>query len=543
VNAFADRLRALVICLALLACAPRPPETASLPPDDLAALEPAVRDALVAARARFDSTLATKPDRAAVAAAWGELGMSYQAQDVHGQALICYRNAATLAPGEARWQFLLGLVSRDAGRLDDAIAALEAAAKIAPDSATRLYLGQARLQAGHVDAARTLFEEVAKDPQSRAAALAGIGKAALAQGRAREAVEALEESLKLWPTATRLHQPLAMAYRALNEEAKASEHLRLHVANGLEPAFPDPLVDALRSRAAGVRVHLARGARSAAAGRFDLAEAAFRDAVKADPRNVEAQANLGAAIANQGRSAEARTVLEGAVRLDERNANAQFGLAVLYDREGLERLARDHYERAVALDAENLRARFFLADARMRDGHADTAIPLYREVVAKSPADPAARVALAMALVRERKWRDARTVLEDGFDGSVTDLARANALARILAAAPDPASREGSRALDLARRVFEAARAPETGQTLAMAMAETGDYERAASLQRATLALIERQGGTAPKAYVRANLSLYEQRKPSREPWPADHPDFSPRRVLPQPARAAASSR
>jgi tetratricopeptide (TPR) repeat protein len=538
-NAFVIRIFKALAFVALLGCEPTLPQTVALPTDELGALEPAVRDALTAARATFDGAAAAKPDRARLASAWGELGMSYEAQDVHGQALVCYRNAALLAPDDAQWQYLLGLVASDAGRLDEAIAAFAAALQKAPDSATRIRLGQAQLQAGHADLALALFEDAAKDPQARAAALAGLGKAALAQGRAREAADALEEALKLWPTATRLHQPLAMAYRALNDETRAAEQLRLHVANGLEPAFPDPLVEKLRGRVAGSRVFMARGARAAAAGRYDLAEEAFREAVKADPRNSEAQSNLGSSIANQGRNAEARKALEAAIALDARNANAQFGLAVLYDRDGLERLAIDHYERAAALDADNMRARFFLADAHMRGGRAGAAIALYKEVIAKNPADANARVALALALVRERKWREARTVLEDGFDGSVNDLARANALARILAGAPDAAVRDGPRALDLAKRAFEAMRTPETGQTYAMAMAEAGDFERAVSLQQAVLALIERQGASASGGFVRANLALYQKHVPARLPWPADHPDFSPRRVQPVAARTA----
>ncbi len=322
-----------------------------------------------------------------------------------------------------------------------------------------------------------------------------------------------------------------MAYRGMKDEAKAAGELRLHVANGLEPGFPDPLVDALRQRVAGARAHLARGARAAAAGRFDLAESAFRDAIKADPRNAQAHSNLGVALANQGRDAEARAALEEAVRVDERNANAQFGLGLLYDRQGAERLARDHYERAVVLDSGNMRARLFLADAYMRDGRAAAAVPLYKEVLAASSTDPAARMALAMSLARDRKWREARAVLEEGFDGSIEDAPRANALARILAAAPDERARDGARALALSRRLFEATHAPEAGLTFAMAMAETGEYERAAGLQRATLVLADRANATEARPFILANLALYEQRKPAREPWPANHPIFNPRHV------------
>jgi hypothetical protein len=57
---------------------------------------------------------------------------------------------------------------------------------------------------------------------------------------------------------------------------------------------------------------------------------------------------------------------------------------------------------------------------------------------------------------------------------------------------------------------------PELGATLALARAETGDYERASSLQREVLAVVRRGGGTDDVRRVEDNLRLYEAHRPSR---------------------------
>src|SRR4029079_10513848 len=86
----------------------------------------------------------------------------------------------------------------------------------------------------------------------------------------------------------------------------------------------------------------------------------------------------------------------------------------------------------------------------------------------------------------------ARTVLESAFAAQQDNYAIANALARLLATAPDDALRDGARALELARSVFTATRSPEVGQTYAMPLAETGNFTEAVKLQQETLIAYER---------------------------------------------------
>ena len=147
-------------------------------------------------------------------------------------------------------------------------------------------------------------------------------------------------------------------------------------------------------------------------------------------------------------------------------------------RQGDDARAAWEYEAALKLDPSQQQARIYLADLRMRTDNPDQAASLYRGAVDASPSDRP-RMSLALAYVKARHYADARQVLEIGIATASENTSFLNALARILAAAPDASLRDGPRALQMARALFEATRSPDVGQTYAMALAETGDFERA----------------------------------------------------------------
>ena len=71
--------------------------------------------------------------------------------------------------------------------------------------------------------------------------------------------------------------------------------------------------------------------------------------------------------------------------------------------------------------------------------------------------------------------------------------------------------RDGRRALELAQRVARESNRLEDGETLAMAMAEAGQFDQAAGLQRSLLDQVKAAG--APPALVsrlEGNLALYQ---------------------------------
>ncbi len=526
----AFRVVGLVLWLLAAGCDAPVGDLIPIPPTDTSNLEAAVRARIAEAHVQFDTVKQRSAARAELAAAYGELAMVYHAQDLPTPAEAAYLNARKLAPRDTRWPYLLAHLYADASRLPEALRTFEAVHALNQDDApTQIYLAQLYFQSGEMDKAQALFEKAKSNKEAQAAALAGLGKTALAQKRYLQAVENLEGALRLWPNASRLRHPLAMAYRGLGDTANAQANLARHVPNGPEPGVADPTVDLMSAKVVVSRVLLRRGQRYGKEGRFDLAEQAFRAAVHSAPGSAEARANLGISLANLGKVSEARDELTESVRLDDGNAVAHFSLAVVHDRLGDDKAALEHYLAAVRRDPDNVQALVYLADLELRAGAANEAAKHYRRAL--DGGGYSARVAhsLGMALIKSGRYVEARGVLEDALAAEPRSGELMNSLARVLATAPQAAARDAKRALALAKELFEATRSLAVGQTYAMALAENRRFDEATKLQQETIIGYQRSKTPVDQGFLATNLRLYQSRKPARRGWPTEDPVFYPR--------------
>jgi tetratricopeptide (TPR) repeat protein len=331
---------------------------------------------------------------------------------------------------------------------------------------------------------------------------------------------------------------LAIAYQGLGDHAKAEASLREYSVDGFEPEIADPMADALGAKVAASRALLRRGQRFGRSMRFDLAEPAFRAAVEADPTNAEAVANLGVTLANLGKLDEAQQALNQSLKLDDHNALAHLSLGVVLDRQGNDQGAIAQYKAASDADPGNVDALVYLADAQMRLGHADEAIKSYEQALARVGGSERIELSIALANVKAGHYPQARKALESASKAYPNNPELTNALARLLATAPLSSVRDGERALGLAKPLFESSHNPIVGETYAMALAETGNYNQAELLQKETIIVFEHTGGKYRKPFLERNLALYQQHRATREGWAADDPVFEPRSPAAQLARA-----
>lgn len=175
---------------------------------------------------------------------------------------------------------------------------------------------------------------------------------------------------------------------------------------------------------------------------------------------------------------------------------------------------------AVAKDPSLGGARFQLASLLAYLGRFQEAGPEFAAVVAADPENSAARRGEITALLLENRYADARRKLEDGLQALPRDGQLAHTLARLLATAPDAAVRDGGLAVGLALKVFEVKKIVPTGETLAMAYAEVGDFSKAAETQKQVLEMAKETGDVAQLEPLRQRLALYE----SGKPWHAQSP-------------------
>ena len=494
-----------------------------VPTPDFTTMEPGVeaqmRGVHDALRARIDDSGATARE---LSRAYGEMASLLMAARDLRTAEPYYRNALALDPSDRRWAYYLGHLYRNLGPLAEAAASFEHARQLDPnDVATLVWLGDAYLALGRPDEAQPLFGRAVELDPASAAAWYGAGRAALASGELRPAVEALEQALALHPGATATHYPLGLAWRGLGEMERAERHLAIPGTVEAQPA--DPLMTALDDLLESASAYEARGRFAFDAGQWAAAADLFERALALDPENAGLRLRLGRALRRMGDLRGAEDQLRGIGPEAAEFGAAQVTLGELLDESGRGDDALALLAAAVERDPDDASARIAYAGVLGRSGRPDEALAEYARVPELDPARPDAAFGAAMNLVRLERYGEARQRLEEAADAFPEQRSRfTHPLARLLAAAPDDAVRDGRRALAIVEGLAETEQSLLLGETLAMALAEVGRHAEAATVQRDLIAAASQTGLRDTATALGANLRRYERGRPCRQPWTPD---------------------
>jgi tetratricopeptide (TPR) repeat protein len=338
-----------------------------------------------------------------------------------------------------------------------------------------------------------------------------------------------------------------MAYRGLGDTAKAEAHLKQW--RNTDILVPDRLrMDLDLSLNSGLSYEL-RGVRALEAQDWNAAEDFFRKGVAITNGSTalgrSLRHKLGTALFLRGDVKGAIERFEEVAKLapaegrDESSAKAFYSLGVVAASSGRNREAIDRFSSAVRYNPNYVEALMGLADAQRRGGQVEPSLKSYAEVVRINPRSTEGRFGYAIALLRLHRYREARDWLIEAARLQPDQPDLSIALARVLAAAPDSTVRDGTRAMAIVEELFKGPKTTALGETLAMALAEVGQYEEAAKIQRGVIDATRRAQGDVRQ--MTANLRRYEQRMPCRTPWADDDPIHSPGPPV-VPGLAAASS-
>jgi tetratricopeptide (TPR) repeat protein len=343
-----------------------------------------------------------------VAQGFAELGQLYAAYELWDPARASLRNATTLAPGAARWWYLLGYVEQRRGDLQQAAVAFEQASRLSPETASIwVRLGETRMLTGEDQAAMTAFEQALASPNHAAAGHFGLGRLAARAGEPDIAVDHFKQALRLQPQATQIHYPLAQLYRRQHRMELAQGQLEL-LGKG-RVAFEDPWVEDLSRRGLGAATQHLRGDRAAIAGRLPEAVEAYRQAVAADPQSLFYRRSLGLALFQTGDIDGAVRELEQALVHGEELSPAQrdywtaeilYNLAGLAVYQGDPERAMELHRSVIALAPEHAGAHLYLGDLLLKSGNREEALAYLRRAVELDPDDPRVRQLLDRALAQ-----------------------------------------------------------------------------------------------------------------------------------------------
>ncbi len=527
------RLAVVIVTAAIAACSSARRHLLPITLPELSRVDPTVQKQI---RERYDA-LEAAIDRPGTPAAdlasdYGQYGMVLQASEFFDAAEPSYLNAQTLAPDDVRWPYYLANLYKSRGETDKAELAYRRALELQPnDLATLIWLGRLELDKGKTPEARQLFDRAYALAPNTVAVLAGLGRVAVDTHDYRSAVTYLEQALAIDPEGESLHAPLAAAYRGLGQLDKAQPHIGQWRNRDLP--VPDPRQQDLDLLLESGLSYELRGIREFEVRDWKGAADFFRRGLALTPNNSPLRRSLehklGTALFLAGDVAGAEERFEAVVAagprdgIDEATAKAHYSLAVLLASDP--RRVSDalpHFEAAIRYQPNYIEAHLAMADFLRRNHRPDAALDQYRDTLTLNPRNTVARLGYAMCLVAANRHREARAWLEDASTHFPDRTEFKIALARLLATSPDAHVRDAQQAIAITQELYKGPRTTVLGETIAMALAASGDFDQAIAIQRDVMAAAERAGMQPQLIQMAQNLARYERHEPSRTPWSDD---------------------
>lgn len=499
--------------------ATQPPSLRTISLPDLTGMAPSVQQQLrdqldVLARTEADATVPPET-RASV---YGDMGKLLLAAESFGDAEPCFLNASALNPADVRWSYYLAHVYRLQGDSQKAASYFERTLQLRRDDVAALvWLGNVYLDQGRSMEAEPLFSRALALDSRIAAARAGLGRVALAARDYKRAIEHLEAAVALDPGASSVRYSLAAAYRGAGQNERADTELRRRGSVSIAP--PDPLMQDVASLLRSPVAYEGRGDRALARGEFPRAVTEFRAGLELAPDNLSLRQKLATSLSLTGDVQGALKQLQEILRRDPTFASAHYTLGALLLADGQMDLALEQFASAVKFEPTYLQARLQLANTLSRRGRFERAREQYAAIITFDPRFAEARFGDALALADLKRYADARDRLSEGMRLHPDRVEFTASLVRLLAAAPDRQVRDGARAVTLSTELVKRQSSASTREAMAMALAEDGRFEEAATAQREAIAMAERAGQRDLASAMEANLRLFEHRQPSRTPW------------------------
>ena len=284
--------------------------------------------------------------------------------------------------------------------------------------------------------------------------------------------------------------------------AKAEEHIKLW--KNTEVLVPDPFRQELDLALESGLSYELRGVRALEQRDFPAAEGFFKKGVAITPGTTglgrSLRHKLATALYMQGDVRGAMTWFEETIKMappagiDETAAKAHYSLGVLMASSGRGQEAISHLSAAVRFSPNYVEAYQALADALRRSGKAEQSLTQYNEALRVNPKSADARFGYGMALVRLGRYREARDWFDDASRINPDRLGVPIRTGATAGGGTGRSVRDGARAQAIVERLLQGGKTIDLGETMAMALAERGQFAEAVGIQRSLIEAAIRSG-------------------------------------------------
>jgi Tfp pilus assembly protein PilF len=327
-----------------------------------------------------------------------------------------------------------------------------------------------RAQTKYWQDSETLWNHALAVTQDNDIAHNGLGDIFFARGELERAVTEFRAALSLRPDSPYAHNNLGVALTKTGQIDEAIVHLNT----------------AVQTLPTHATAHFNLGNALLQKGQLDAAAVQFEQQLELQPDHVGARCNLGTTYLEKGEVNQAMEEYQKAIKLRPTYADAHYDLGNCYLQKGDAELATHEYEAAIRLAPRMAQARNNLAIILLQQGQLDQAISQWEQVL--------------------------------GFDPDNTDAL--NNFAWILATSSNPSVRNGSKALQLAKRLDALAPKADakTLRTMAAIYAANGRFDEAIAAVRQGLQLNPKQANDPFAQVLEADLQLYQNNTAINEP-------------------------
>jgi tetratricopeptide (TPR) repeat protein len=338
------------------------------------------------------------------------MASAYRKKGDYKQAEEFARKALDKEQKDPEAHILLGNIYYDLGRFKEAIEVYRQALEIEPDNAPLLFnLASAQLKEGDEFAAiENLKKAAGKDRAGEVAfrSWSRLGALFIERRNYEQAVQWLEEALRLRPDDARNRYNLGVAYLHLGKDEKAREQfIRAEEQGRSDVAMLEKLGEAytrmkdyerseqiyeeiLRKNRRNVRVLARLGEIHYEKGEYDRALEFFRRITDIEPATENARVawiNIGNILDDMQRYNEAIEAYNKALAISPKDHMAHYNLGIAYEHAGKPEKAVQSWQEASRLSKDDPNPRLAIADLYYQKGYYDEAEKAYRNITKDWP--------------------------------------------------------------------------------------------------------------------------------------------------------------
>lgn len=200
-------------------------------------------------------------------------------------------------------------------------------------------------------------------------------------------------------------------------------------------------------------------------------------------------------------------------------AAAWHELGMLSLRSGEAETGLAYCKEALALAPDSVPTLLAIISQMATSGDFESAIPYCEPVQKIAAANPNVSFQLGRVAMGIKNYREAVGHFESAFKANPRMLSAGNNLAWLLATNDDEQIRDGSRAVEVAKRVCDATQYSDYRyfSTLAAAYAESGDFENAVAITKKAIEMATAKGDERTVASMHERLKMFESSRPVRD--------------------------